>query len=315
MSGPDAAKIGLRVSMLIRDEDGSRRELLGKLLTTSTIVKKDLTEVKFDPDTVISWRVVPEQPVRKPTSQRIREIERASSQTWPATEVVRLGGWELRASGGFSHRANSVLPIGAPPFGEPTGDLAAALKQVIDFYRSRNLMPRFQVPLPSYGALNVVLDEEGWQPGLSVSVQIGDLAVLASAPQHDVSISSMPDDGWIEVFPPQLGRDGLAVLTGGGAFFATIYQLDPGSHKQVVAAIGRGAVSEGWFVITAINTISQFQHHGLATSIIRALSQHAQSFGAEKAFLQVSAANAPALALYRQLGFRQHHTYNHRSIT
>ena len=314
MSGPDAEKIGLRVSMLIRDEDGSRRVFLGRLLTTRTILKKDLTEVKFDPASVISWRLVAEQPLRKPTSQRIREIERASSQTWRATEVVRLGGWELRASGSFSHRANSVLPIGAPPFGEPSGDIATALQEVVNFYRSRDLTPRFQVPLPSYQALDSALELEGWLSGPSVSVQTCDFATLDSEPKHEVKIKSLPDEGWLAVFPQPLGRDGRAILTGGGAFFATIYQNDPSSGDQIVAAIGRGAVFEGWCGITAINTTSPFQQRGLATSIIRAFAQHAQSLGAERAFLQVSADNSAALALYQKLGFKEHHTYNYRSI-
>lgn len=314
MSGPDAGKIGARVSMLIRDDDGSHRELLGRLVTTSSILKKNATEVTFDPAQVISWRVVPEQPQRRPASQRIREIERASSATWPATEVVELGGWELRASGGFTQRANSVLPTGAPPFGEPRGGLATALQEVADFYQSRDLIPRFQVPLPSYSPLDEALDEAGWQSGPSISVQICDLVTLAGSPTHQVDIASAPDAEWLAVFPPPLGRDGFAVLTGGDAFFTKLSQIDPTSGTRVVAAIGRGAIFAGWCGITAINTVSEFRQRGLATSIIRALAQHAQSLGATRAFLQVSTENTPALVLYRRLGFTEHHTYSYRSL-
>ena len=314
MSGPDAGKIGARVSMLIRDEDGSRRELLGRLLTTSSVLKRDLTEVNFDSARVISWRVVPEQPLRKPTSSLIREIERASSATWPAVEVVKIGGWELRASDGFTQRANSVLPIGAPPFGEPSGDLAAALKDVVDFYCSRGLTPRFQVPLPSYAALDAALDIEGWQSKFSVSVQICDLSGLAIKSQHLVEITALPDGEWLALYQRPLGRDGFAVLTGSDAFFATIRKIDPTTGDHVVAAIGRAATFEGWCGISAIRTAEQFQRKGLAKSIVRSLAQRAESFGAERAFLQVSADNAPAVALYQRLGFTEHHTYNYRSL-
>ncbi len=314
MSGPDAGKIGARVSMLIRDGDGSHRELLGRLLTPSSILKKDATEVTFDPTQVISWRVVPEQPQRRPTSQRIREIERAGSATWPAVEVVKIGGWELRASSGYSRRANSVLPIGAPPFGEPSGDLGSAIQSVVDFYRSRGLTACFQVPLPSYSALDAVLDEEGWQSTLAISVQICELGVLASTPQHRVEITRVPDDEWLALQEHPLGRDGLAVLTGGNPFFATIRKVDPTTGEEVVAAIGRAATFEGWCGISAIRTATQFQQQGLAKSIIRALAERSLAEGAGRAFLQVSTQNAPALALYDRLGFREHHRYNYRSL-
>jgi ribosomal protein S18 acetylase RimI-like enzyme len=314
VSGPDAGNIGARVSMLIRDDDGSYRELVGRLISSTMIAKKDMTEVTFNPERVISWRVVPEAPERKPTSMRIRDIERAGALTWPAVEVVNLGGWELRASHGFSQRANSVLPMGAPPFGEPSGELAAAVGEVVEFYRSRNLSPRFQVPLPSYAALDAALGEEGWQQSLAVSVQICDLAKLASVSEHDVAITDTPNEQWLALFPPQLGRDGFSVLNGGGAFFATIQQKDPATGNLMVAAIGRAAVSEGWCALTAVNTAEEFQRRGLARSIVRSLTKRAKELGASRAFLQVSTDNAPALALYRGLGFIEHHTYVYRSV-
>lgn len=314
MSGPDAGKIGARVSMLIRDDDGSRREMLGRLLTLSSILKKDASEVTFDPTQVISWRVVPEQTVRRPTSHRIREIERAANATWPAAEVEDQGGWKLRASDGFSQRANSVLPVGAPPFGEPMGELANAVAEAVDFYRRRKLTPRFQVPLPSYGPLDAVLEEHGWVSTLSVSVQICDIATLDSAPKHEVKITPLPGDEWLKLYQRPLGRDGLAVLAGGSPFFATIHKADPTTGEYVVAAIGRGAAFEGWCGITAIRTAAQFQRQGLAKSIVRALAQQAARNGASRAFLQVSADNDAALALYQRLGFTEHHTYNYRSL-
>jgi RimJ/RimL family protein N-acetyltransferase len=314
VSGPDAGNIGARVSMLIREDDGTRRELLGRLLSTTKIAKKDATEVTFDPAQVVSWRVVPEQPERKPTSLRIREIEHAGAATWPAVETANLGGWILRASDGFSQRANSILPIGAPPFGEPSGDLTAALEEVVDFYRSRNLTPRIHVPLPSYEALDAALNEEGWQSSVPVSVQICDLSKLMSAGEHDVIITGAPDEEWLALFPVPLGRDGFAVLTGGGAFFATTSQIDEATGLKVVAAIGRAAVFEGWCGIAALNTGDKFRRKGLAQSIIRALAQHGANLGATRTFLQVSANNAPALALYERLGFTEHHRYIYRSL-
>src|SRR5947209_20619996 len=44
----------------------------------------------------------------------ISAFERMSARHWQATEQACLGGWLLRAAGGFSGRANSALPLGEP---------------------------------------------------------------------------------------------------------------------------------------------------------------------------------------------------------
>ena len=41
-------------------------------------------------------------------------LEEVCARGWRAAETDRLGGWLLRASGGFTGRANSVLPLRAP---------------------------------------------------------------------------------------------------------------------------------------------------------------------------------------------------------
>jgi len=300
--------------MLLRSPDGQQRELVGQLIAANTILKRDESQITFDPESVIAWRVVPAQPRRKPTSHRIREIEEASNATWPAAEMVNLGGWVLRASNGYSHRANSALPLGGPPFGEPPGDLNAAIDQVRDFYVSRMLTPLFQLPLPSYEALDVALEESGWHRKLTVSVQTVELSALNLETQHGVEILMRPNDEWLALHQRELGRDGLQVLNGGDPFFAAVYLPNPVGGDLELAAIGRGAIYKGWCGITSIRTAESFQRRGLAQSVIKALAKEAVARGADRAFLQVSVDNEPALSLYGRLGFNQHHTYNYRAL-
>jgi ribosomal protein S18 acetylase RimI-like enzyme len=47
--------------------------------------------------------------------------------------------------------------------------------------------------------------------------------------------------------------------------------------------------------------------------VVGALAAWGHSLGAERAFLQVEQRNAPAVALYRKLGFGTHHTYRTRT--
>ena len=43
--------------------------------------------------------------------QRERELEQAVVDSWPAAETHELDGWLLRASGGPTHRGNSVATL------------------------------------------------------------------------------------------------------------------------------------------------------------------------------------------------------------
>ena len=68
----------------------------------------------------------------------IRKLEVVAFHSWPAKVIVPLGDWIMRADTGVTRRANSVFP-----FGDPGLSLKDAIKHVIKFYRSRELIPRF----------------------------------------------------------------------------------------------------------------------------------------------------------------------------
>src|ERR1700761_6250532 len=75
--------------------------------------------------------------------ESITELEHIAARHWRGTEEDRLGGWLLRAAGGFTGRANSALPLGDP--GMP---LDEALAAVTEWYRDRGLPPMIVVPVP-----------------------------------------------------------------------------------------------------------------------------------------------------------------------
>lgn len=57
--------------------------------------------------------------------------------------------------------------------------------------------------------------------------------------------------------------------------------------------------------ILSIGTDAKVQQHGLGWRLLRANIAEAQTRGAQKLFLEVDEANAPALGLYYKLGFEQ----------
>ncbi len=55
----------------------------------------------------------------------VPELERLAARTWRGLEEERYGEWLLRAGGGFTGRANSVLVLGDPPADRLVSWLAA----------------------------------------------------------------------------------------------------------------------------------------------------------------------------------------------
>ena len=103
----------------------------------------------------------------------------------------------------------------------------------------------------------------------------------------------------------------LQVLTGApNVAFATIDAADQGA---AAVAIGRAAVDPPWVGFAAIEVDPSMRRQGHALAVMSALTEWAASRGAVRAFLEVLADNAAALALYASLGFADHHRYTYRS--
>lgn len=56
---PSDAEVGQRVSIRLFDPEGGFRDLLGVLISPTTIRKKDGSEVSFDPARIFLWKIVP----------------------------------------------------------------------------------------------------------------------------------------------------------------------------------------------------------------------------------------------------------------
>ena len=96
----------------------------------------------------------------------INELELMGHNAWVAEERLRLGGWILRADHGITRRANSVLPLA--PQNIP---LDFAIDSVLDFYNSRQLIPRFQVTKASFPSnLDKELEKRNFTIGLQVEI-------------------------------------------------------------------------------------------------------------------------------------------------
>ena len=94
-----------------------------------------------------------------PTS--VAALESVAARGWRALETESLGDWLLRASGGFTGRANSVLPLGDPGLA-----LGAAVDAAAGLVRgARAGPPRFLSPLPDAQPVDDELARRGWALG------------------------------------------------------------------------------------------------------------------------------------------------------
>ncbi len=253
-------------------------------------------------------------------STSVAALEAVAALGWRALETEPLGGWLLRASGGFTGRANSVLPLGDPGLPLPEGvEVATA------WYADRGLSPRFLLPLPDAQPVDDELVRRGWALGDVVHVLVAPAGPLAAAYADDlaaggpsVRVDGAVNAGWLGSYHYRGGdlpANATQVLENGDApGFASVRSED-GS----VLAIARGSVdvdpSPGgvaWLGVTAVEVDPAHRRRGLAGLVLRGLAAWAVGRGAVGCYLQVAAENDPALRLYAGAGFEPHHDYQYR---
>lgn len=261
---------------------------------------------------IVTGKPVPPRPsVRMRVSAE--EAERHAVGSWPPLVSEPLGEWLLRASDGFSSRANSVLAVGDP--GCPFAD---ALRAVRAFYADRSLPPWVQVV--SGSELDRAFVDAGWVPARPgeadtvfslASVAAASRAVRRSARADvPVEVSTTADPAWLADDARAAARPHAAtgVLEGPD-------QVGFVSVRDGVRVIAKGRIGCGrdddWAGITDVWVDPAHRREGLALVVLGRLLGWAAERGVSTAYLQVRGDNEPALALYERLGFTPHHSYRY----
>ena len=243
----------------------------------------------------------------------IDDLELAAAPGWRACEEDRLGNWLLRAADGFTGRANSALAVGDP--GLPPG---AAIEKVRGWYGERGSPAMIAVPYPTgqpaASPLDRLLTGLGWtiRAGAATVMTAGASTVGASARVDGAAVEfdAEPDAAWLARYhyrggplPPMA----LTLLT--SAPWQEFGSVRSGGQT---IAIGRVAGAGDWAGLTAIEVAPEYRRQGLAVAITATLAARAATCGFPKLYLQVSDDNTAARALYRRLGFTDHHGYHYR---
>lgn len=244
------------------------------------VVREDGSAVEIALDDIVSGKPVPPRPsVRQ--RLRPREVEGHVLSLWDEVHVEPLGEWQLRTSGliGGRHprRANSTAAMGDP--GMP---VEQASDTILAWYAARGRPAQAQVVdgSPEHEALLGC----GWEPlgSGSAHCQLASVAqVLRALPRAD-AVELVESGDRVEAVLP--GASGLA------------------------GARGQAALDGDWVGVHSLAVEPEARRQGLARTVVSGLLDWAASRGATTAWLHVEIDNAPAIALYEQMGFRTHHS-------
>jgi len=310
-----ASAIGARVTIRLNEPSGGFRDIVGVLQSlgegVGELVNSKGEVLNFSESEIAIWREVKALPDRAgtgaPYSLRINELEALSDATWPADEIKEIGKWRLRISDGFTMRANSVLPTGAAPYGEPGLEIAKAVTEITEIYKKHGLTPTFTIPLPVYEELDSYLDQQGWEVKVGAEFLVNDIPAenAATSSEFEIINSDSPSQQWLEIQSDSA--------------LERIMRNYPATYTEIKAqgktiARGRIATQGTWSLATRVFVSPEFRGRGIGNLLMRAMMSQARIRGATKIGLQVDVENGAALALYKAMGFRFHHPYTYRVL-
>jgi N-acetylglutamate synthase len=232
-----------------------------------------------------------------------RSVEEACLNGWPALREVVFDSWLLRFADGYTRRANSVHLLSSG-----TREPHEKIRSCERAYSAEGLPAIFCVSSMMQSTIGPVLDESGYGP-----------------PEDETRVlyRSLAEE------PPSIGRVELTERLPGAAWLQTLARLQGQSdstqdiHRRILeslavpavfaampvapgrlGAVAFGAVHDGVVCVNSVATDPGFRRQGHAQRVISAILSWAQDrCGATGACVPVVAANAPAVALYEDLGF------------
>ena len=240
-----------------------------------------------------------------------RRIEEASLRAWPPLESEILDGWELRSSGGFSKRANSVQP-----YSPSARSLSDKIDRCEAWYEARGLPVVFRLTPFSDAGLDAALQARGYDAVEPTDVLSASL-VAPSPPAPDVAVRELGLDEWVTSHmamsdrPPQGAPLLRGILAGCGLRrFLGALTTDTASGPVACAL---AVVEEDLVGLFNMVTAKPHRRRGYAVALASSLLAWGFAQGARHAYLQVVRTNLQARALYQKLGFTDAYAYWYRA--
>lgn len=249
--------------------------------------------------------------IRVPIAQA-RRLEELSLNASGALQSLLYDGWLLGYRKGPTKRLRCVNPVH-----RSTLPLAEKVAHCIAFYRQCGLPVLFRLlPFSQPRDLDAHLERAGFTQFEPSLVQVLDFADLRTPATPACAVEVVDVATWVEAtarlfdaapedLPALRERARSYPLPQAGALIR--------SDGEVVAG-GLVKLEAGAAGIFALATAPALRGRGLGRAVVAALLAEARRRGAARAYLQVTAANAAALALYARFGFGTAYDYWYRAL-
>lgn len=301
---------------------------------------ESVAAVDFSDKHILIVKALPDHPVR---NSDIRAVETATAKAFPGIAHVVESGWLLRAGDGITERSNSALPLEPGASTQPV-----PLEKIKSFYDSHDLPVRIAIPDRIAKPAQALVAGPEWTVGPDIVVMTrsldGDLPPAELAAESDsaeqvldehsaeladvqVDIADQPDDDWLELYHfrgTTLPEHALQLLRNeidGRMCFGRLQVPDDNAPEGMrTVAITRGTLTESddgrvWLGFSAVEVAADMRRRGLGTLLGIHMMHWGAQHGADSAYLQVLVSNEAGIALYRTLGFTEHHRHRYAELT
>jgi ribosomal protein S18 acetylase RimI-like enzyme len=227
-------------------------------------------------------------------------VERICHQAWPSLREEIHGDWVFRFSGGLSRRGNSANPRHATG-----GDIGPMLAAAEFAFPRAGLPTLVRVPSLLPAEIEQQLAAHAYRPEGETLTLHTDLPPSRMRRDPDVVILARPDDEWLATMwalkdLTEKNRRTYRAIVDALAIRATFMALRIDGQ---IAAMGFVALHDGLLCIESLITAPAQRGRGHGSRLVGAMLAWGIDQGAAGACLQVVADNAPALKLYRGMGF------------